>query len=396
MNLVERMRTVAIATLVFAAVFGAGCGPIRTHQHDEPRRPEIIRVREDSDLAAELERRRTTHGVPGMGAAIVRGNEVVLAVAGQRRVDRDGPLEEDDVFHLGSDTKAMTASVVARLVDRGVLRWNETLGETLPEIEEMDPAFEAVTLDMLMRHMAGLQGSGAFTPEFTEGFDETWPIDEQRAWMAQRFLARPPQEAPGSRFVYSNYGYLILGHVLERATGKTWEELVRTEVFEPLGIMECGFGATATNANPDGNWAHDAKDGSYVATEEDNPPLIGPAGTVHCTLASWARFAAAHAHPESGEWLKRESMDHLHEPMTLPGTPPDKDIALGWGVTRTEPTRLTHSGSNGYNVAEIVVIPRWHAAVLVTCNAGDERARAAAKEVTELLVTDLVATRAVR
>ncbi len=59
------------------------------------------------------------------------------------------------------------------------------------------------------------------------------------------------------------------------------------------------------------------------------------------------------------------------------------------GVTRTDPPRLTHSGSNGYNVAEIVVIPRLHAAVLVTCNAGDERARAAAKEAADRLVDEL-------
>ena len=347
-------------------------------------------VRSDAKLASELERIRAAHGVPGMGAAIVRDAQITVAVAGQRRVDRDGPLLATDAFHLGSDTKAMTASVVARLVERRKLRWNETLAEAMPDIAaKMDPAFKTVTLDMLMRHLSGLPTGGAFTPEFTAGFDdEHWPVAKQRAWMAERFLSRPPKEPPGSRFGYSNYNYLILGHVVERAAGKSWEDLVHEEVFAPLAMTACGFGPTATAAHPDGTWAHDVKDGAYVPTEEDNPPLIGPAGTVHCSLESWAKFAAAHAGSCPAGWLTKTSLDHLHEGATLPGEAV-KNIALGWGVTRTDPPRLTHAGSNGYNHAEIVVIPRLHAAILVTVNAGDERAHAAAKEMVDRLVEEV-------
>jgi hypothetical protein len=153
----------------------------------------------------------------------------------------------------------------------------------------------------------------------------------------------------------------------------------------------CGFGPAATSAKPEGAWGHDVKDGSYVATEEDNPPLIGPAGTVYCSLVDWAKFAAAHAGVGPSGWLTDSSLAHLHKPVAFPGVAPGKEIALGWGVTQTDPPRLTHSGSNGYNVAEIVVIPRLHAAVLVTCNAGDERARTASKEVLDDLVRDLEA-----
>ena len=385
----------AAACIAAAALSIAGPRAARAAEEtDKTAKRPAAAVRSDPKLAARLERIRTAHGVPGMGAAIVRDGRISIAVAGRRRVDRDAPLLPTDEFHLGSDTKAMTASVVARLVDRGVLRWNETLAEAMPDIAaKMDPAFRTATLDMLMRHVAGLPTGGAFTPEFTAGFDdEHWPIAKQRAWMAERFLSRPPKETPGARFAYSNYGYLILGHVVERATGKTWEELVRQEVFAPLAMSACGFGPTATAAHPDGAWGHDVKDGAYVPTEEDNPPLIGPAGTVHCSLESWAKFAAAHAGSGPAGWLTKASLDHLHEGVTLAGETV-KDIALGWGVTRTDPPRLTHSGSNGYNHAEIVVIPRLHAAVLVTANAGDERAHAAAKEVVDELVDELTRPR---
>ncbi|MDR3683441.1 MAG: serine hydrolase [Geothrix sp.] len=341
-------------------------------------------------LAAEVERAQILHGLPAMGAAVVRDGKTTIAVAGQRRAGGADPVQEGDAFHLGSDTKAITASVVARLVEHGLLHWGETLAEALPGLE-MDPAFRPVTLEMVMRHVAGLPGSGAFTPEFTKGFDdEHWTLEHQRRDMTRRFLARKPDYPPGSRFVYSNYGYIILGHVLERAAGKPWEQLVQEEVFAPLHMAGCGFGPTATSKQPEGIWGHDRKDRAYVPTEGDNPPLLGPAGTVHCPLEAWAKFAAAHAGAAAPGWLTEASLRRLHEPLEVPGAGPGKAIAMGWGVTTTgSPTLLTHAGSNGFNLARIVVIPSLHAAVLVTANAGDDHAYEAVDELSDRLVHQL-------
>jgi CubicO group peptidase (beta-lactamase class C family) len=325
-----------------------------------------------------------------MGAAVVFGGRSTVAVAGLRRVDGAEPVREGDAFHLGSDTKAITTAVAARLVERGLLRWGETLAEALPDVD-MDPAFRAVTIEMLMRHVAGLPGGGAFTPEFTKGFDdEHWTLEHQRGDMTRRFLVRKPAQPPGTRFVYSNYDYIILGHILERVARKPWEQLVQDEVFTPLHMKGCGFGPTTTQKRPEGVWGHDVKAGVYVPTEEDNAPLLGPAGSVHCPLAAWARFAAAQNGEASPGWLSEASLRRLHEPLEVTGAGPGKAIALGWGVTTTGvPTLLTHSGSNGFNTARIVVIPSLHAAVLVTVNAGDGRARDAVDEVIDFLVHQL-------
>jgi CubicO group peptidase (beta-lactamase class C family) len=338
-------------------------------------------------LPPEVEQVRSLHGVPAMGASVVRDGVTTTAVAGVRRVDLPDPVRETDAFHLGSDTKAITASVVARLVERGLLHWGETLSEALPDTT-MNAAFREVTLEMVLRHVAGLPGGGAFTPEFTEGFDdEHWTLEHQRADMTRRFLARAPSLPPGTRFVYSNYDYIIIGHIVERAAGKSWERLVEEEVFAPLEMRGCGFGPTATSKRPNGVWGHDVKGGVYVPTEEDNPPLIGPAGSVHCPLEAWARFAAAHAGDGPAGWLSAASLRTLHEPLQVAGAGPGKDIAMGWGVTTTgSPQLLTHNGSNGYNQARIVVIPSAHAAVLVTANAGDERAREAVDELSDRIV----------
>ncbi len=124
-SILERVKGWKVAAAAAAAMIAAACVSSS---------PRPTAVRTDPELAAVLERARAAHGVPGMGAAIVRGRQISIAVAGRQRVDRAAPLLETDAFHLGSDTKAMTASVVARLVDRRLLRWNETLAEALPDI----------------------------------------------------------------------------------------------------------------------------------------------------------------------------------------------------------------------------------------------------------------------
>ncbi len=293
-------------------------------------------------LALEVAQVRSQHGIPAMGASVVRGGVPSTAVAGVRRVDASDPVQRTDAFHLGSDTKAITASVVARLVERGLLRWDETLAEALPNTK-MSPAFGGVTLEMVLRHVAGLPGGGAFTPEFTQGFDdEHWTLEHQRADMAERFLAKGPTLPPGTRFVYSNYDYLIIGHVVEHVTGRPWEQLVEAEVFAPLRMVGCGFGPTATAAHPSAVWGHDVDKGVYAPTAEDNPPLMGPAGTVHCSLDAWARFAAAHAGDGPAGWLTDASLRKLHEPLQVPGVGPGKDIAMGWGVTTLGSPQAAH------------------------------------------------------
>ncbi|HJQ97349.1 MAG TPA: serine hydrolase domain-containing protein, partial [Candidatus Polarisedimenticolaceae bacterium] len=168
----------------------AGCASEGLDTSKEPKNAAGLKVATSADLGARLEAWRAEAGVPGLGAAVLRGDDLEVAVAGKRRIDRDAPLAPADLFHLGSDTKAMTASIVARLVDRGLLRWDQTLANAMPEIADMDPAFETATLDMLLRHVSGLPGANAFTDEFTRGFDEAWPLPRQRAWMARRFLSR--------------------------------------------------------------------------------------------------------------------------------------------------------------------------------------------------------------
>src|SRR5262245_28061882 len=183
------------------------------------------------------------HDVPGMVAAVVHNGETIaLGVAGVRTRGKPDKVATADRFHIGSDTKAMTAMVCGILVDEGKLKWGQTLGETFPERKKsMHPRFADITLEQLLLNRGGAPGDLAK--------DELWsklwhykgtPIGARR-FLFQSVTSNAPEAPPGTKFISSNAGYSVAGHMTEKVTGKSWEDLVRAKIFYPLGMTTAGF-----------------------------------------------------------------------------------------------------------------------------------------------------------
>src|SRR5438477_8444427 len=113
------------------------------------------------DVSALLAPIIQKHDVPGMAAAVVQSGETVaIGAAGVRTRGKPDKITAADQFHLGSDTKAMTAMLCGILVDEGKLKWSQTLGETFPELKKsMNPQYQAVTLEQLLTHRGGAPGA---------------------------------------------------------------------------------------------------------------------------------------------------------------------------------------------------------------------------------------------
>ena len=202
-------------------------------------------------------------------------------------------------------------------------------------------------------------------------------------------IAEKPAYPPGEKYAYSNVGYTIAGAMAEKVTGATWEDLVKREVFEPLKLTDAGFGPPKspdeTLEQPRGHrvvlgWKVPVDD------DEDNTPIMGPAGTVHMTLENLCTYATEHLRGElgKGKLLSAETYKRLH-------TPELNDYACGW--VRKEPTKeipytvYWHNGSNTMWYALVVFIPEKNMVVAVTSNDGDiEKAEAAAWEVVKASV----------
>ena len=323
---------------------------------------------ENKELAGLLETVRAAHQVPALGAAVVteKGLETI-AFVGVRKAGTNVAVTAADKWHLGSNTKAMTAAMIGRLVERGKLRWDSTVGEVFPEFAaSLAPELRKVTILQLLSHRSGLP------PNALWGLmPRTGTTRDQRLAVVKSLASLKLPSEPGTQFKYSNLGYVVAGAMAEKAADDSWENLMRTLIFEPLGMTGVGFGGLGTPGLIDQPWPHgqDGKPEDKNGPDVDNPPVMGPAGTVHLPLADWAKFVADLLRGFGGGkgLLAPETYLKLRTP------PFGGDYALGWGVVERDwggGTVLTHNGSNTMNFADVWIAPAKGFAVLVVCNQG--------------------------
>ena len=185
----------------------------------------------------------------------------------------------------------MTAVLMGTLVEEGVLDWSTTLQDVFGSDVSIQEDYQSVTMEMLLSHRAGTWGSFA---EHRDTWQMMWAdgdVMEQRQSVVEDVLSEEPEVPPGSTYLYSNAGYVIAGASLERLTGTSWETLMNNRLFGPLEMDSCGFGAPDSTGGLEHPWGHNGN--SPVNPAEgvaDNPPSLGPAGTVHCNLEDWASF----------------------------------------------------------------------------------------------------------
>lgn len=331
------------------------------------------------DLSTALESIRAAHDVPALSAALATTSGVVeIGAAGTRHAGTSVAVTTSDQWHLGSCTKAMTATLVAMAVEEGRLGWDTTLAEALPGLTGMHASYRDVPVEWLLVHRAGTWSTFEGHEAELETLSDADPVEVQRAQFAALVLRAAPERTPGSAYAYSNAGYMIAGAILERLYGVSWETLITERLFAPLGMSSCGFGAPGSAAALDQPWGHAGPTMVPVppGPAADNPPAVGPAGTVHCALADWAKFGALQlgAHPEL---IAPASLTRMHTPPFAADA-----YAHGW-VLGNDPLVgdfLLHDGSNTLWLAVIMLLPADQQMLLVAANAATDETTAAVNE----------------
>jgi CubicO group peptidase (beta-lactamase class C family) len=351
-----------------------------------------------TSLNSTLEPYLKEFGLPALSAAAFKNGDIIAAGAvGTRRAGENLPVTIDDKFHLGSDSKAFTALLAGMYVQQGKLRWDSTLAEIFPELKEkMDPEFAKITVEELLSHSSGLADKDLLDL-VNRSYQQDGNMDDVRYWMLKETAPKPLDHPRGSKFSYSNLGYTLAGVILERLSGKTWEELVAEKIFEPMGFQSAGFGPQASLGQVDATLGHFIIDGKPKAMlagpNGDNPLILGPAGTIHMSVLDFAKWAAWQA----GEGkrppalVSPEILKMLHTPVidtgvredAAPGTPKTGKYALGWGQVleswAPEPA-LTHTGSNNANLAVVTIWPQNDFGFVIMTNIGGKGADAALRK----------------
>ncbi|WP_169976897.1 serine hydrolase domain-containing protein [Tautonia rosea] len=379
------MRSVFLTGLVLTLFLRL---PLSVEGREEPDRIEA----KAEALAALLEPIREQHGLPALAGAIVTPEgPVAVGAVGLRRSGNGPPVTINDRFHLGSCTKAMTATLLATFVEEGVISWQTTLAEALPEFARvMHPDYRSATIEQVLAHRAGFSGETA-APGLSLGAMRASraSLTRQRTDYLRRVLAEAPSSRPGTTYEYSNRGYIVAGAIAERLGRAPWEVLMRRRLFEPLGMSSSGFGPMASPGQVDQPWPHVVQNGRTVPIAPgpgaDNPLLLGPAGTVHASLGDWARFVACHlrAGEEGPALLTPQTFATLH------AKPAEGNYAFGWGFHERswgDGTVLNHAGSNTMNYAVVWMAPNRRFAVLAATNQAGDAGPKACDEVSSALI----------
>ena len=321
--------------------------------------------KDNSDLATLAAQTRQEADAPALGLVVIRnGAEPEVAVDGVRILGNDAVVTAQHKWHWGSITKSMTATLVARLVEKDIISWDDTIGAQLGKlVPQMHDAYRDVSFRHLLTHRAGLAANIPIErfADFGQAPDD--PINDRLKWV-RIALSQSPIGPKETTYSYSNNGYIVVGAMLEAATGESWESLMKREVFAPLGLTIAGFGSPSGTQPFDQPRGHQPVSGVDTAApvDADNPAALGPAGRVHMPLADMARYLLAHA-KRRPDFLRPESYNILHT-ASLGG-----NYAMGWVVT--QPDNRWHNGSNTMWYAEVAFNLADGTAAAVVVNDGD-------------------------
>ena len=289
---------------------------------------------------------------PGaISAGYLAGDQTpLIRASGPCRVGGDTPVAPDAAWHIGSITKTFTATLLAQMSEAGALSLDAPLADLLPGTA-LHPDWQSLTLTEILSHQAGLR------PNFTARqmlAAHDGSLTEQRGALLATQWTQPLPHRRG-KYRYSNIGYVLGGWLAEQITGQPWEALVQARITAPLGLTSAGFGPPK---EPDAPWGTKGFWRKRPAPPDDagsdNPPWLGPAGTMHLTVADLLRWGQAHIRATRGdipEFLGPKAAANMHSPHA-------RDYGLGWEVTGFRIKRTTlpihgHSGSNSMWMAHL-------------------------------------------
>ena len=339
-------------------------------------------------LAAEV----AADGVGGIAAGVVVDGDLVWA-RGFGWSEREGrvPMAPGAVSRTGSISKSITAMLLMRLVDRGVVRLDDPVERYLPEfsaVRNLPPGSPPVTLRLLASHTAGLEREPANVEEMVSGPLELW---EERVVESLRNTAF--DTVPGARYQYSNIGFGALGLALSRAAGEPFMELVQSEVFDPLGMTGSSFVVVGSELEPRLATGYvNGRDGVIDAEtpwrEHAGRGYKVPNGGVYSTVADLGRVLGAVAGVPGLRILTDASRAEMTRIQTPESDRSGYGIGLSIDIADNGFTLVGHGGSVAGYTAYMALNPESGVGVVLLRNY--QRGETNLGQAAEDLITELM------
>jgi len=300
--------------------------------------------------------------VPGGALAVTKGGRLVYARGfGYADVERKEPVQPTSLFRIASVSKPLTGVAVLQLVERGKLKLDDKVFGLLkpePHLEaggSVDPRLKQITILHLLHHAGGWDSSQSFDPMFRSveiARALGVPPPARPEHIIRYMMGKPLQFAPGERYAYSNFGYCLLGRVIEAAAQQPYEDYVRDHILAPLGITDMRIGRSLLRGRAPGEvryYTPNAATGPAVVGDPIGAPVPSPYGSMYvegfdahggwlASAVDLARFAAEFDDPARCRLLRPESIEAMFaRPEGALGNEPDGKpkaayYGCGWSV----------------------------------------------------------------
>lgn len=301
---------------------------------------------------------------PGLAICVIDGDAHSFYYHGVRALDDKKSIDATNKWHLGSCGKSMTACMLFDLAAENLIDVHDSIGSILSR-STLPKKLHNVTLLQLLGHVSRLRNE--LTPAIA-GILSNTALDgkESRRRFTDVVLSDESLWSDEKNFAYSNWGYVIIGHIIDTICGD-YENALQEKIFRPLGMNSAGFGAplaTHGKNQPKGHCYHEST--MYIIDPcgvSDNHRCLSPAGRMHCTIADWARYIQMII----TKWHKDGGTDNLFFQ-----SPESSNYIYAGFIFEQEhkAPRLIHYGSNTFWFASASIYPHAHRALLIASNWG--------------------------
>jgi CubicO group peptidase (beta-lactamase class C family) len=297
-------------------------------------------------------------GQPGAVALVVRDGRTVLRKGyGLADLELGVPLRPDMVFEVGSVTKQITAAAILMLQERGKLSVQDEITKHLPDYPAYGPTHgQKITLEHLLAHTSGIP-SYTGTAEWLARVRDELTLPQ----VIDLFKDKPLEFAPGEKWAYSNSGYVLLGAVIEKVSGKTYEDFVEQEIFAPLGMTRSSYGSFSEIV-PGRVRGYEGGVRNARAVSMSSYHAAGALLSTADDLALWEQALAG------GKLLSQGSLDRMLTPVRVRSGLSTR-YGYGWGIWEYGGTRIAeHAGDIFGFLSQVLTVPSERLLVILLSN----------------------------
>lgn len=319
-----------------------------------------------------------TFNVPGIAVGVVKDGKLIHAKGyGVANINTGKKVDENTLFGVASNSKALTAAALGILVDEGKIKWDDKVTDYVPEFKMYDPyVTDAFTIRDLLTHRSGLGLGAGDLMMFPDGSDFT------KKDIIHNIRYLKPFSAFRTKYDYDNNLYIVAGEVVVKASGVSWEDFVEKRIMQPLGMNASAASLNRIKDRTNAIRPHAPVDGKLQVLDIDWSESANAAGGIWSNVTDWSKWVIAQMnHGKYGPELKQKIFsDEVHEETwsaqtiinakaSAPYNTHFSAYGLGWFLSDVKGYKqVTHTGGLAGIVTQVVMFPELNLGIIVFTN----------------------------